>query len=124
MSMFNVKRDSLSNRPTEISKKLSPNPAVHLRSLDHFSIFQLIVLVVRPTAFLLWFTPSTLINLAFSSRQLFSVRKLCARPAKHQNSNQLVSILEHVAAEERRSFLKRDQNRAKGKVNIGLSQKC
>ncbi len=50
----------------------SPNSAVPLSSTEHFSIFQLIVLVFQPATLLFWFTLIAPISIISSrSRQLF-----------------------------------------------------
>lgn len=52
------------------------NSAAPLRSTASFSMFQLIILVSRPTTLLFWFNLPALFSVFGSSRQLFSEKKL------------------------------------------------
>ncbi len=65
------------------------------------SIFQLIVLVLRPTTLLFWFTVTAVISIII--RQLYKPVVPYLSSTKWQTdtvSNQLVNIMEHLAAKE------------------------
>ncbi len=52
-------------------REMSPGSAVSLSSTELFSIFQLIVVVLRPATFLFWFTLTALVQISGTSGSCF-----------------------------------------------------